>query len=1398
MSRALGQSSEGRTEAGAAPVPSIERLIATKDWGQTSLGPAASWPSSLQTVLRLMITSRYSMWLGWGPDLLFFCNDAYREQTLGAKYPRAIGMPVREVWSEAWDVLEPRIRQVLKTGVATLDEGLLLFLERSGYPEETYHSFSYSPAPSDVAGEIGGLFCVVVEETERVLGERRIALLGRFASLLAQAKTAAEVFAALETCLSAEARDLPFSLTYIVEDDGVTAKRVSQTGFEDGHPAAPVSVNVADAAAWPIASVLSNGEPLVVDLDLAQSWPVGAWKAPPSRALIVPIAGQGERQPAGVFIAGLNPHRLLDDRIRNFVSLFVGQLGAGLSNAGAYEEARRRAEALAEIDRAKTTFFSNVSHEFRTPLTLMLGPIDEMRAQPTRDPDERERVDLLHRNALRLLKLVNTLLDFSRIEAGRTNAAYEPTDLSGLTADLASSFRSAIEKAGLTLDVDCSALSETFHVDRDMWEKIVLNLLSNAFKFTFEGTISVRLREVQGGAELEVADTGIGIGEEDLPRVFERFHRVEGARSRSHEGSGIGLALVQQLVRLHGGELRVQSQQGLGTSFFIRIPAGTDHLPKDRLRASRALQRTAHGAGAYVQEALRWVSGRGTNSDRSLVDASLVGASLVDASLVDAHAEGEPRQRILVVDDNSDMRDYVSRLLRERWAVEATNDGQAALESIRRNPPDLVLTDVMMPGLDGFGLLRALRNDASTREIPVIMLSARAGEEATSDGLKAGADDYLVKPFTARDLFIRIAARLTAVKAARVASAQRANLYRAFMQAPFPVGIFRRPEHVIELANDATLAAWGKGPEIIGRPLLEARPEIRNQPFPELLDKVYRTGTTHQGREQLARLPTGPAGEFQNRYFNFVYAPLFDARGDVEGVMVCSFEVTEQVRVKTLLTTAQKAGQIGIFEWDLRSNEVYWSPELYVLLDRRPEDLEPTVEHWNELLQPEDREEGWKRHRDACANRTTVYELEVRLLQPDGTWRWVRITNHLTFDDGGQVTRCLGAVVDIQRLKDLAERESTARFDAEEANRAKDDFLAMLGHELRNPLSPIMTAVHLLKLRAGDMAAREVGVIERQTEHLTRLVDDLLDVSRITRGKVILNRESVEMADVVAAAIETASPMIENGRHQLITKVATHDLVVDVDRVRMAQVIANLLTNAAKYTRPGGRITISAAREGRDVVINVQDTGAGISADLLPRVFDLFVQARQTIARAQGGLGLGLAIVKNLVAMHGGSVSVTSEGMGHGSTFTVRLPLIDAHATKHEASSPLRGTPEPRLARILIVDDNVDGAEMLAEALLALGYRTAIAHDGPQALQVAAEFEPEIGILDIGLPVMDGYELAERLREQRADLTLVAITGYGQNTDRERARGAGFNDHLTKPVDINKLGRVLESRSWST
>ena len=444
-------------------------------------------------------------------------------------------------------------------------------------------------------------------------------------------------------------------------------------------------------------------------------------------------------------------------------------------NQRALEVERRRVEALAEIDRAKTQFFANISHEFRTPLTLMLGPLEDMKrdsAGAVAPSPHYPQVDLVHRNGLRLLKLVNTLLDFSRIEAGRVQAVYEATDLAQLTAHLASEFRSAIEKAGLTLVVNCLPLTEPVYVDREMWEKIVLNLLSNAFKFTFEGTIAVSLTQEDGRFELAVTDTGTGIPADELPRLFERFHRVEGAKGRTYEGSGIGLALVQELTRLHGGSVIVESEYGKGSTFRVSIFAGTSHLPQQQIGGMRTQASTGLGAQPFVEEALRWLPGEVQNA---IID---------DALPADQRAIPEAeRPLILLADDNADMREHLARLLSAHYRIEAVADGEAALRAAARRMPSLVLSDVMMPRMDGIGLLSRLRAEPRTAAVPVILLSARAGEEAKVEGLGVGADDYLIKPFSARELLARVDAHL---KIARVRGEAMEGLrgseerYRAF------------------------------------------------------------------------------------------------------------------------------------------------------------------------------------------------------------------------------------------------------------------------------------------------------------------------------------------------------------------------------------------------------------------------------------------------------------------------------------------------------------------------------------------------------------------------------------------------------------------------------------------
>jgi signal transduction histidine kinase len=1254
---------EGGGETGA--------LIRSIDWAATPLGPVATWSRSLRTVVGLLLRNRFPLLLWWGPQFIQIYNDAYRP-IAGTKHPRSFAQPAAECWPEIWHVIGPMIEAPFRGEPATWSDDLAVLVNRKGFLEETHFKVAYSPVPDEsTRSGIGGVLATVAETTEEVYARRQLATLRELAGHVSEATTAEQACEMAARTMGANTTDIPCALFYLLDAEGKTARLVGAAGF--GASASgdlpPGSITIDDAQGWPMGRVVLERRTAIVG---ARDFPPGAWGHAPRQAVILPLPAPEKDRAYGALVVAASPHRELDEQYRSFFELAAGHVSSAIRNARAYQQERERAEKLAELDRAKTLFFSNVSHEFRTPLTLMLGPTEDALRSPTPRIDG-EALALLHRNELRLLKLVNTLLDFSRIEAGRARASFVETDVGTLTRDLASAFEYAVRTAGLAFRIDCPTIDAAVYVDHDMWEKIVLNLLSNALKFTLEGEIAIRVRRADGEVELSVSDTGSGIPDDELPHLFERFHRVVETRSRTHEGSGIGLALVQEIVRMHGGRIGVKSTLGRGSTFTVRIPSGRAHLPADQVGTPSPLASTALGAAPYVQEALRWLPEAGPTTP------------LPEAEYVEGTASAEVKHegRVLIADDNADMRDYLGRLLGMRWQVEVVADGAAALRAARETRPDLVLSDVMMPHLDGFGLLRELRADRRTTGIPVILLSARAGDDARIEGLERGADDYLVKPFSARELIARVAAQIEIARLRMAAHAEREKLLRLFTQSPVPVALLLGPEHRFEFASPSYAEMCGRS-DLLGKRLRDVYSELpADHSAYEPLDRAYRTGETVTVEEALVSLRVAGGDRLEDRWFRYVVHPLRGPDRTIEGLMVVAVEITAQVLARKAIEQA----------------------------------------------------------------RSEAEDAKLRLA-------------------------------------------STAA-ELEEANRAKDDFLAMLGHELRNPLAPISTAVQLLKLRSNGSSSREVSVIERQSQHIARLVDDLLDVSRIARGKTILNKETIEVSDLVAAAIETASPLIENAQHELVVEVPKDGLVVAVDRGRMTQVLSNLLTNAAKYTPTGGRVSVVAAREGHEVVISVQDTGTGISAELLPRVFDLFVQSRQTIDRSQGGLGLGLALVKSLAVMHGGSVSAYSEGLGRGSTFTVRLPAREAPVSEKESSAPPMVAAESHRQRVLVVDDNRDGAEMLAEALAGLGYRTAVAHDGPGALRIACDFVPDVALLDIGLPIMDGYELAARLREQRRDVKLVAVTGYGQESDQERTRRAGFQAHVTKPADLEKLAKLV-------
>jgi len=702
-------------------------LMRSFDWSSTVLGPVNTWPQSLRTSVSTCLNSRFAILVWWGPDFAMLYNDAYAS-ILGRKHPSALGARGRDMFPEIWHIIAPMLNGVMERGEATWSDNLLLELERNGYPEECYFTFSYSPI-RDESGGIGGIFTPVQETTGQVIGERRLRTLRDLAEAAraSNAKSESEICRIAAETLAKNPLDLPFAAFYLFSRDGSPPRLCGAANCDSDSLLRPE-----------LAQALKSSDSRIVR---------GAFPHRANEAVILPLAPGGRH--IGAFISGVSPHRQLNGDYLSFLSLAAGHVTTAIAEAIAFEEERKRAEALAELDRAKTAFFSNVSHEFRTPLTLMLGPLEELIGMDgSLPPTAKELAAMTHRNGLRLQRLVNSLLDFSRIEAGRFEVDYQPTDLAVLTAELASTFRSAMEKSGLKLIVECPPVGEMAYVDRSMWEKIVLNLLSNAFKYTLSGHITVRLSRHHSRAVLSIEDTGEGIPENEIPHLFERFHRVEGARGRSQEGTGIGLALVAELVKLHAGTVHAKSALGKGSAFTVEIPLGTDHIPREKIAAAHT-KRTQVRAAGYVEEAANWQ----LEPPLSVPDAS-----------------------VLVADDNADMRSYVSRILSDHYTVETASSGGEALASILHRAPDLVLSDVMMPGLDGFGLLRELRTRPETRSLPVILLSARAGEESRIEGLDAGASDYLAKPFSARELVARVTAQIERSRARNESSLREAAL----------------------------------------------------------------------------------------------------------------------------------------------------------------------------------------------------------------------------------------------------------------------------------------------------------------------------------------------------------------------------------------------------------------------------------------------------------------------------------------------------------------------------------------------------------------------------------------------------------------------------------------------
>ncbi|HET7541951.1 MAG TPA: ATP-binding protein [Polyangiaceae bacterium] len=1374
-------------------------------WPDTPLGPTQHWPQSLRSTLSLLLPSKAQIVLFWGPEFVTLYNDAYRP-VFGAKHPEALGRPGREAWREIWDgQLRPLLEGVVRTGEAFWARDLLFVIERHGFVEETYFDVSYDPVRVE-SGTVGGVFCIVTETTERVVGERRLALLRDLAARNATARTEREALVLALRTLEDRA-DIAFALSYLGDELQAVTPDASR--------------------------LLQQSDPALVHT--------------------LPLLSSSTGR-TGRLIVGVNPRRPFDESYRSFLELVADQLTSAVSNARAYEAERKRAESLAALDLAKTTFFSNVSHEFRTPLTLLVGPLEDELSDPSSGAlsgVHRQRVETAHRNALRLVRLVNTLLDFLRIEAGRIDASYEPTDLSALTTGLAGAFRSAVERAGLSLVVDCPPLPEQVFVDRDMWEKIVLNLLSNALKFTQEGEIVVQLRALGDRVELCVADTGVGIAEAELARVFERFHRVRHAHARTQEGTGIGLALVQELARLHGGAVSVESEEGRGATFTVSIRTGTAHLPAERISAPRQLPATSLGATPFLEEALRW-----------LPDSKRPPTLDPERSATDDHANAgtQPTARVLVADDNADVRDYLLSILQPHYRVDAVADGARALECIRSAPPDLVISDVMMPTLDGFELLGALRGDARTRSLPIVMLSARAGEEARIEGLRAGANEYLVKPFSARELLAVVASQLELSRVRRESerALQQALAAKAYLAAIVDSAddaiLAKDLDGIIQSCNAAGERLFGySSAELVGRSVRILIPPERQSEEDEILARLRRgerlqhfetVRVRKDGRRLDVALTISPVRDAEGRIIGASKigrditaikqveaerirllqenAAVTETLNNVGALVASDLDRSKVVQAVTDAATELTNAEFGAFFYNVLDDkgEAY---TLYTIsgvpraafskfpMPRNTAVFEPTFKGTRVVRSDDITKESQYGHNGPYHGMPPGH-LPVRsYLAVPVKGRGGNVIGGLFFGHS-EVSRFAQhherIAVGIAAWAALALENAYLYESVQDASRLKDDFLASLSHELRTPLNAIVGYVRMLQagMLPPDKRQKAIDTIARNATSLSQIVEDVLDISRIVSGKIRLNVQPVDLPTVTRNAIDGIAPAAEAKGVRLETVLDPHAAPVSGDPERLQQVLWNLLSNAVKFTRRGGKVQIRLERINSHLELTVSDTGIGITPEFLPHVFERFRQAEGGTTRERGGLGLGLSIARQLTEMHGGTIEVSSAGAERGATFSVKLPLMSVQPAREDSVRvhPRAPSPASRLEpsplsgiHVLAVDDEPDALNLITVVLESAGARVSSAPSAEDALTKLLPDAPDVVVTDLGMPRMDGFSFIERLRQHVSpevrQIPAAALTAYARSEDRMRALRAGFQIHLAKPIDPAELVTTIAS-----
>ncbi|ORX79350.1 hypothetical protein K493DRAFT_243683 [Basidiobolus meristosporus CBS 931.73] len=1380
-------------------------MLRNYDWSSSPLGPVTKWPQSLLTAVSLCMASTLPMAVWWGPQFTIIYNDAYHG-VAGQKHPSMFGKEGPVHWAELWDDVGP-LAHLAMQGTNSYVEDNLLFMTRKGYLEETYITWSYIPVRQE-DGTVGGFLNPYIEVTERILAERRLKTLKDINADAAVAKDTREMLSSIGTVLSENPYDIPFAAlyTHILPDDeemeesydnvsSTTTKsdtlHLTQTiGMPEEHPSMFPIIRLAPSFH---ANILQDAVRLAyeskqsVKIELGEWFgevPIRGWDAAATQAVVSPITGSNKDGVLGVIVMGINARREYDENYETFVDLVCRQTGSAIINISAYEEEVRRFKELAAIDRAKTAFFSSVSHELRTPLTLILGPVKDMLLEKDLASETKIKLTYMHRNAERLLRLVNLLMDFSKIEAGRMQATFQETNLGKFTADLASMFRSAIEKGGVRFEVDCERMERNVWVDRDMWEKIVFNLIGNAFKFTMKGSITVKLASSEDDRQaiLSVADTGDGIPSHEIMRVFERFHRVEGRKGRSHEGTGIGLALTQELAKLHGGTVGVTSEFGKGSVFTVHIPFGCSHLPKDRLITASMEQVSevevevdmpSRYGRSIVDEARHWLPQSDEDSTEYHSNTSSTDSNAGGSITFPVVSRG---CRVLLADDNVDMRKYIKSILEKWWRVTEAEDGEQAYQMAIADPPDLIVSDVMMPNLDGYGLLKLLRTQPLTKFVPVILLSAQAGEDSRVDGLSSGADDYLVKPFSAKELVARVHTHLELgklrVELERMVKERTKELiasearYKTLTKLS-PVGIYRANlEGHITYTNDKWWSISGHD--------READPTASN-----FFSSVHSADREYVERmwNEATETQTNSTIEFRWKWDNdephwCEMIVEYDNEMKPCGFVGALTDLTERKLLEQERLSAVRLAEQQQRHRAEEAEEMKRQQELYIDMT------------CHELRNPLN---GIYHSADLLHESLEKVQKEVRKESIAKVANWLEKEIEDDLDVVDTITLCA------QHQKKIAD-------DVLHMSKINMNLLVLSKTKLR----PVEVVTNVIRMFETEVRLKEIDLKLVLAEGYTHMKVDWVkgDPTRFTQILINFMTNAIRFTERVPF------------RQVVVTLDAS-------DRVPSPGVIG-----------PPNIVGDDEAAIRSDVVyiaVAIKDSGVGMTTEEQANLFQRFAQANPRTYAEFGGSGLGLFISKRLVELHDGDITVSSK-KGDGTTFTFyikceRVYEVTGNSANNDRSdcydigdmkpsrtienicaeaslvrsiesckqsNKVKAAELNNAYRVLVVEDNLINQRVLKRQLQLEGYCVGVAKHGAEALEVLKKDSYHLILMDLEMPVMGGLECTRRIRDIEKtnnvqQIPIIGVSGNARDEYRRLAIDSGMSDYIIKPYEKQEL-----------